>query len=96
MTKEIDPQLMGGTLEIPDCWYVHHVDFDSDTPSLNIAPASSLITGKDTKLPVPRALAYYLTTHFCGSQKMHDQLVEDGRQEVRNEIKDILKIGPQQ
>jgi len=41
---------------------------------------------------IPKALAYYLGTHFCGSQVMYENIA-DTKQAVRHVIREALGIG---
>ena len=90
MSKNIEWQNKGGTLIIPDNYFVYHADFDSDEPFITICESSG--GGEETKLLIPKALAYYLSTHFCGSNTMHDLITENAKREVQNVIKDALGL----
>lgn len=90
MERSTEDQEKGGSFEIPDGWFVCGADFDAEEPYVTIANGD--LSGEERRVPVPKSMAYYLSTHSCGSQKIHDNLIEDGRREVRNKIKAILQI----
>lgn len=92
-----DWQLKGGTLEIPDGWFVNTADFDADKPYIYIFPSSESKDYKEysihgKKLQVPKALAYYLSVHFCGSELLREIYINSGKQEIQNKIKEALGI----
>jgi hypothetical protein len=64
-------QLAGGSLEIPDGWFVQKADFDCDEPYIEIAEDSS---DREKRIQVPKSLAYYLSTHSCGSRRMRSTI----------------------
>ena len=76
-------------MEIPDGHFVHRVDLDAEEPYCEIVPKDDVFADPITVL-LPKALAYYLRTHWCGSQKMHDPIEGDSRREIRNGIKELL------
>jgi len=78
-------------MTIPAGHFVNHVDLDCDTPYCQVCRESDM-KDFDDKIFVPKALAYYLRTHFCGSERMHKSLKEDGRRSCQNEIKEALGI----
>ncbi len=73
------------TLTIPANHFVHMVDFDADQPFLKISPVSN-VCGAEIGLKVPKALAYYLSTHHCGSMKMRENYKKDARNDIKNTI----------
>ena len=81
---------LGGVLEIPDGWCVVRADFDVAEPFINIMCMSGACEEK--KLLIPKALAYYLGTHFCGSNVMRDLIREHAQREIQNVIKDALGL----
>ena len=82
-------QTIGGKLEIPDGWFVHYVNLDFGEPYANIINEK---TNKEETINIPKSLAYYLSTHFCGSKKMRDVIAEAAKNEIRNTIKGVLKL----
>ena len=54
------------------------------------------ITSEDTSqektLSVPKPLAYYLGTHFCGSNVMHELIEEDTRRDIKQAIVTALGL----
>jgi hypothetical protein len=82
-------QEQGGKLEIPEGFFVYKVDFDDDEPYIIICdPVSS----HDARLPVPKSLAYYLSTHFCGSNVMRNLIRDNAKRELQSTIKDALGL----
>jgi hypothetical protein len=81
---------MKNSLEIPDGWFVGDAYFDAPEPYIVIV--NDKYWDKKEKIKVPEALAYYLSTHYSGSQKMREEILEKGRLEVINNIKKILRL----
>jgi len=79
------------TMTIPAGHFVIKVDLDCDTPYCKVCRENDCTDIKE-KILIPKALAYFLRTHFCGSNRMHDSLIEDGRRGCQNEIKDALGL----
>jgi hypothetical protein len=78
------------TLTIPDGYAVLRVDLDADIPIIEIN--KDPFKDKDKKiLEVPRALAYYLTTHHNGSKKFREQIRTDAQNHLRSMLKDLLE-----
>ncbi len=86
----MDSQHIGGILDIPNNWFVYHADFDDKEPYIIICDSETF--SKEVRLPVPKSLAYYLTTHFCGSEKMNNSIVESAKLSLQNQIKALLGI----
>lgn len=82
-------QRMGGKLEIPDNYFVYKVDLDHAEPYCTILPTGE---DKEIKLPIPKSLAYYLRTHFCGSDSYHKNVQDDAVRALQNKIKELLNI----
>jgi hypothetical protein len=78
---------MDESITIPKDHYVVHCDFDAEEPFCVICPKNEV---GDRKILVPKALAYYLTTHFCGSNKMRDLYKRQARNEMRRKLSEIL------
>lgn len=77
------------TLIIPKGYFVSHADFDCENPYIELvmddATESSTI-----KVFVPEPLAYYLSTHYCGSQKMHDNITDNAKRSIQDQLRNIL------
>lgn len=56
-----------------DC-FVTKVDLDAPEPYCMVQHKDSIDVDNEVKVRIPRALSYYLRTHFCGSLTMHDKL----------------------
>jgi len=86
-------QVTGGKLEIPSGWFLTGADFDCAEPFIQIseeAKPPEYERAEDRKIPVPKALAFYLSTHWCGSKDMAEKLIGDGERRVQNAIKRAL------
>jgi hypothetical protein len=79
------------SLTIPAGHSVHACDLDTDQPWCEIRPDSGDMEPA-TKLRIPWALAYFLRTHFCGSNKMRDLIVDHARRDIANTIGDALGV----
>lgn len=88
--RERSDQTKGGTLTIPDGYFVNNVDLDAEVPTCTV-----VYEGNDDKpdiiLEIPRSLAYYLTTHHNGSIKFRDRLQRSARNALKREIKELLE-----
>jgi len=89
MARDVKDQCVGGTLTIPDGCFVSMVNLDADEPCCMICRES---TGDTIRLAIPRALAYYLTTHDIGSKESRERIQRDARNELRRKFKDLLRI----
>jgi len=76
-------------LQIEDGWFVYGADFDCDEPYIVLANND---TNEEKRVNVPEQLAYYLRTHWCGSQRMHDLIYDKGVNSTRYKIKEALGI----
>ena len=80
----------GGFIEIPAGWYVHGANFDVEEPYIEIA--NSEIGVEHKRILFPKPIAYYLSTHWCGSEVMHEIIEENTRHEIRSKVKDALGL----
>ena len=78
-------------LTIPADHSVHGCDLDADEPYCVIRPDAGDME-PETKCKIPFALAYFLRTHFCGSEKMRDLIESNARREIKNAIFDALGV----
>lgn len=88
--KTIEWQDKGGTLIIPDGWFVYMVDLDCQEPYATICKDDD--SDEVATIFIPKALAYYLSTHFCGSEVMRELIVEDTRRSIANVVKGALGL----
>lgn len=86
----IDRSLAGGELKIPDGYFVHRIEADADDPYIEICSEDSY--SDEQKIPLPKSLAYCLSNHDNGSMKMRENLIEQGRKEVRGAIKQAIGL----
>lgn len=83
----VEVESNGGTsteeqsLVLPKGAYITYVDFDKSPPYITYN-LDGVMAMEDKKLYVPEALAYYLRTHWCGSQKMHDLIEKNTKHEI--------------
>ena len=77
-------------MEIGDQWIVYGADFDADDPFIVLAHTESI--NHEIKMPIPKKLAYYLNTHWCGSKKMHDIICKNAQNDMRESLKEILGL----
>ena len=80
-------QEKGGELYLPDGWFITEVNLDAKEPYAIMANFHSNTTR--TKY-IPKSLAYFLSTHFCGSKMMRNVIREDMRREIKNTIKEAM------
>jgi hypothetical protein len=77
---------------IPEDAYIDKVDLDAEQPYCEWRmPEDGVMTPGNT-LFIPPQLAHYLAIHFCGSRKMREAMLEQGREEIRKTIKGALNI----
>ena len=89
--KTIDWQQQGGTIEIPDGWFVTSANFDVEEPYIVIA-SGQYSSDEERTIKVPKAMAYYLSTHHCGSNVMREIIEENTRYDIRNQVKMALGL----
>jgi len=88
--KTIEWQSIGGSLTIPDGYCVNMVDLDAEEPFAIIFSEKTF--SDEQKIKIPKSLAYYLSTHFCGSRVMKESMEADTRRDLVNSIEDLLGI----
>lgn len=91
MDKVVDRQACSGIFTIPDGWFVVNVDFDADEPYCTIHSTVNYESNEVQKILIPKSLAYFLSTHFCGSAKMHKLIEDNTRSSIKNTIKSALR-----
>ena len=82
-------QNCGGMLNIPEGWFVYRVDLDFHEPYCIIADSQKSDAEKK-RLAIPKPLAYFLSTHFCGSDNMKRAIQKETIKDVRNKLKNVL------
>lgn len=80
------------TMTIPKDHFVCGCDLDDENPYCIITPKDEYAVEYEKRVPIPKSLAYYLRTHFCGSHKMRDILFKQGQSQVRDQIKEALGL----
>jgi len=74
---------------IGEDWYCYNIDFDANEPHILLCRDDN---SEEVKIPVPKQLVYYLKTHWCGSQEIHDKIVEKAKREWQYELRELLGI----
>ena len=75
---------------IEDGWFCNGADFDCKEPYITLCHDTEL--NKKEKMLIPEALAYYLRTHWCGSQKMHDLIENNAIRGIQDQLKEIIGV----
>ena len=78
--------------EIPPDHFVVGCNLDADEPWFEIVSNSASARIPPKRMPIPKELAFYLRTHWCGSKKMHEKIVENTRRGIANNIKAALGL----
>lgn len=79
-------------MNIKEGLFCEGANFDCDKPYISVADPSKSVFSKSEKIEIPESMAYYLRTHWCGSQKMHDLIQKNAKQEIQNKLKEILGV----
>ncbi len=87
MSSENTPMVIG------EDWFCYQVDCDCEKPYIVLCHKE---TSEEEKVLVPEQLAYYLRTHFCGSEKMHNSIsnsaASGAANEIRKQVADTLHL----
>ena len=90
------PAAMAGSAalvsELSSEWCVLDVDLDDDTPYCTAIRDEFTDKEETIKFLIPEQIAYYMRRHYCGSRKMHNALIDQGKEKVRGKIKAALGI----
>lgn len=70
-------------------WFVYSADLDDDEPFIILAHKNG---GEEIKMSIPEQLAYYLRTHWCGSQTMHDKIASTAKNDISSDLRKILGV----
>lgn len=84
-------------MTIPPDHFVVGCDLDADEPWFEILPIDTPMNAprderEGIRVKIPKELALYLNTHWCGSKKMHKTIAEKTRREIANSIKQALGL----
>lgn len=90
--KTAEWQECGGSIEIPQGWFVSGANFDVEEPYVEICSNTPGSYDEKKKIPFPKPIAYYLSTHFCGSDVMHEIISEGAKYNIQNTIKTALGL----
>ena len=78
------------TFTIPAGYFVHGVDWDANPPICRTVPDT--FRYEDEKvLVLPKALAYFLSTHSCGSEKFRTLVDNMAARAERREIQELFE-----
>ncbi len=91
-SKEDSIITAGGTMTLPDGYFVHKVNMDAQEPYCVLKDKDYMSKEKFIKVLIPKSFAYYVTTHFCGSKKMHEDIRANAIEECQNRIKKVLGL----
>ncbi len=90
MEKKDEPQ--NTPMTIGEDWYCYNVNFDAEKPYVTLCNNDN---SEEVKIAVPKQLVYYLKTHWCGSQFIHDQIADKARKRLQVELQRLLGIEPE-
>jgi len=76
------------TLTIPAGYFVSRVDLDDDPPYCMVSLVNEY--QPDKRFIIPKALAYFLSTHSCGSEKFRKLVENMAARHERREIRDLF------
>jgi len=79
------------TLTIPAGHHVYRVDFDADPPYCEVFSDAGFFCENDRKLLIPTSLAYYLSTHSCGSASFRKLVDDMAARSERAEIAELFE-----
>jgi len=79
------------TLTIPADYFVNGCDLDADPPYCIILHKDKWDRKDEKKVLIPKALAYYLSTHSCGSEKFRKAVDESAARNERGEIQELFE-----
>jgi len=86
-------QSVGGIMDIPDGWFVTEVNLDVEEPYAIITADYKISNNiQESRMLIPKSLAYYLSTHFCGSNVMRQMIQENTKHSIGQSIKEILGL----
>lgn len=80
------------TMTIPKDHFVCGCNLDDEVPYCTITPKDEFAVEHEKKVLIPKALAYFLRTHFCGSYEMHKLITDHAKFEAREKIKEALGL----
>ncbi len=77
---------------IPDDHFVIRVDLDADPPYCEHAHNNDYAADNPIRTDLPKPLAYFLATHFCGSRKMEKAIEDRTRRSISTAIRNALGL----
>jgi len=91
-TKE-DMSDMDETMIIPANHFVSGCDLDVEQPFCTLSPLNPPYENK--KVLIPKALAHFLMTHWCGSEKLQksieDRAIRLRKHEIEEKFEELMK-----
>jgi hypothetical protein len=79
-------------MTIPEDYFVYRCDLDAEEPYCIACSSKNVTRDSEIKILIPYELAYYLRTHFCGSEKMHKIIEDNTRSSIAYNLLKILGI----
>lgn len=73
-----------------DGWFCYRANFDDQEPYVIIA--NNKVLNDERKVLIPEQIAYYLRTHFCGSEIMHKEIEKNTRMSIAYDLRKIIGI----
>ena len=68
------------------------MNLDVEEPYAMISTFEEDVEKKEKRILIPKSLAYYLVTHWCGSEVIKENIEENIRYKIKNIIMDALGI----
>ena len=88
--RKVEDQDVGGTMIIPDGYFVSEVNLDAEIPYCIARPSADRIEKK--QITIPKSLAYYLVMHDLGSKYLKKMITDNAKHEIQSGIKELLNI----
>jgi hypothetical protein len=87
-TKPKTADITGGTLVIPDGYFICAVDLDDEVPFCIICDNETM--EDERTLEIPKSLAHYLSTQHNGSNKLREHLILNAQNIIRDKLRELL------
>jgi hypothetical protein len=87
--KKEKKEIQNKPMTIKEGWFCYGANFDCKEPHIIIADNDC---NKEEKILIPETVAYYLRTHFCGSNQMRDTIRDNAISDMQYKFKELLGI----
>jgi len=77
------------SMTIKEGWFCYGANFDCEKPYITVAHND---TNEEEKILIPETVAYYLRTHYCGSETMRNMIREHAILDMQHKLKEILGV----